>query len=547
MRWDEQQPLVDVAQMPERVLKSFIESAERAVARLPESSRTRINLGIALLKNAKAADAVEVLRVAVKLDPSDQLAQVTLADALFHSGQLPEAFDIYTGLVNRGLFVERVALGISAIALRQNDYAGARKALVSALGIKKETAELWFLLGMVELKQGNPSKAIGALRTATRLSDSNPAFQHSLGVAYAISRNCDAAIRAFRIALALSPQCVDTIHALGRVLIDKGDSEEAARLLAPHVEKAPDDEESRYLLARAYAHLGRHQTAQIEFTRVLRTSVRLSEPQRVMVLNSLAESFMRLGKAREAELALIKAIKTAPRSSPIPYDNLGRVYLYHLEKPIQAEEVLHEARALFPESQSTAVLLAISLQASGETRGAISELVSFSNAGIGDESTHICLGWLYGQAKDIKNAIAVLSEGLKKFPASEGIVNNLAYTYLMAEDVDRAADVLGLLPEDTVHPERVATYGLLRLWRDQVAEGRELYKKAETMAAGDPHKVKKIKQKQHLEVARLYLRRGDLESARKEISAGLAIPDFPLSFRKELLEIQAGVVDKPVS
>ena len=539
MTWEKQETPADLTQMPERVLQSFIESAERAVARFPHSSRARTDLGIALLKNFQPADAVDVLRVAVELDPSDRLAELTLADAFFYSGNSEAASNIYSRLAKHGLLIERATLGLAALAFRRNTFEAAREVLVPALKTVKDSAELWFLLGMVELKAGNTNNAIHALRAATRLGNRNPVFHHSLGVVYAVAKNYKSAVLAFRTALALLPGCLDTVHALGRVLIDSGELAHAVEILALQVQDNPNDQESRHLLARAYAGLGKHPAAQSNFTRLLQTSDNVSVDKRISLLNGLAVSFMEDNKIRDAELALKKAITIGAHISPIPYDNLGRVYLYHLEQPEQAAEVLGKARALFPESQSTAVLFAISLKASDEPRKAVLQLVPFLEKGVADESIYICLGWLYGEMSDSAKAISVLSEGLRRFPENDGIINNLAYTYLMEGDIGHAAEVLGPFSDNTSNPELVATYGLLSFWQNEEQVGRERYKKAATMAGGDSHKLKRIKQKLHLELARLYLRRCERERARKELSLGLAMRDFPLSFKRELLALSA--------
>jgi tetratricopeptide (TPR) repeat protein len=540
MTWDEQQPSADLAEMPSQILTGFVQSAEKTVARFPESSRAFINLGIALLRNAKPVEATAALRTAVELNRNDRFAELTLADSLFHSGSFEEAGEIYSRLAADRSFLARATLGLAAISLRQGNLDAARTALNSALkALVKDNGELWFLLGLVELTAGNVNKAIHGFRVATRLGERNPAFHHALGIAYAIKKRYDDAVVAFRTALSLPPRCLDSIHALGRVLLDKGDLDEAVDVLAPLLEEIPEDDESRHLLARAYARLGRHQLAQSHFTRLLQTSQNLSMRQRILILNSLAESFLQVTKVKEAQLALTKAVKMTPHSSPVPFDNLGRLYLYRLEEPEQALDVLGEGHRLFPDSQSTTVLLAISLEISGAVRKAISLLVPFLENSVADENTYVCLGWLYGQAGEFGRAILTLKEGLVRFPKCHGIVNNLAYMYLMRGEVEEAAAVLEPFRGHALLPELVATFGLLHLWKNDEQSGRELYERAQLMAAGDNHKLKRIRQKLSLELARLYLRRGETERAKKEMSAGLAIRDFPLSFRRELLELQA--------
>jgi tetratricopeptide (TPR) repeat protein len=365
-------------------------------------------------------------------------------------------------------------------------------------------------------------------------------FQHALGITYAVDRQYENAKVALRTALALAPHCPDTVNALARVLIDSGASDEAIDLLESNVEEFSGNDESRDLLARAYSAKGRHQLAQYQLKQLLNNSTRLSLGQRVRTLNTLAESYMHSGKPKEAELALKRAINIGPEESVVPYDNLGRLYIYHFERLDDALAILTAGLKLFPSRQSTGVLLAITYAANGDPDKAIAQLEPFWIAGAAIEDCYVCLGWLYGEHGNVAGAIRVLTEGLDRFPDSKPIVNNLAYTYLMDGQVENAGVILDPLPDTSLlHPELIATYGLLALWRGDYVEGERLYERAEEAAtrSGDDYKRKRAGQKKHLELARFWKRNGDFARARNEIRSGLAVRDYPLSFKSELEEL----------
>jgi tetratricopeptide (TPR) repeat protein len=259
----------------------------------------------------------------------------------------------------------------------------------------------------------------------------------------------------------------------------------------------------------------------------------------------MAESYMHDELPHEAELALKKALATGPRSSSIPYENLGRVYLYYLDQDEPARDILVRSRTIFPNAQSTRVLLAIALQAGGYSSEAMVELLPFAKSGLAESDTYVCLGWLYLQVREYAKAVEVLVDGHGRFAENLGIINNLAYSYLMLGKVEPAAGLLSSIPKNAeLHAELMATFGLLRLWQGDERAGREFYDRAAVIADGDSAKnrVRRVRQKEHLELARFFVRRQDFRKAETEVRQGLALRgDFPLSYRPELEELRAEI------
>ena len=141
-------------------------------------------------------------------------------------------------------------------------------------------------------------------------------------------------------------------------------------------------------------------------------------------------------------------------------------------------------------------------------------------------------------------AIRVLSDGLLRFKGSLPIINNLAYTYLMEGNIGNAQKILNTIPASaSPHTELIATYGLFNLWKGDAEKGQWFYERAEALAAAEglKDKVKKVRQKKHLEMARMFLRLGATDEAEREVKRGLEIRDFPLSYREELEELASSM------
>ena len=539
LTWDDASSQVGTVPLANRILDGFVATAEKALARFPNNAPEHRNLGIAFLKRGNLNKAIESLERALAIDPSNELATTTLAEALLKNGHAADAEHLLLQLSERRRNDERVCLALANIAILQNEYEKARERVRAALVTHKDSARLHFMLGIVELNSGNIQKAVSALRKAAHLGVRNPMYHHTLGIAYALHKDYEKAEKALNAALSLSPLSLKTLRALGQVLIDKGEPYKAFRLLASRGDS--NDIETRQLLARAYDESGRHNMAQSIVKGILQEQgTTLPIDRKVSLLNALAVSLMSDGKPEEAEISLRQAINIGPDVSSVPYENLGRLYIDYLEQPESAIGPLQRARNLFPRSQVTRVILAIALVSCGDDDAALNELLPFWRQGTAEEWTYACLGWLYEHLGNYSMSISILADGHSRFPRVLGIINNLAYTYLMSGDVESAKTVLSRVPRGAKrHLHLVATFGLLRLWEGDEKKGRELYEQAETMAAAEGHKntAKRARQKKHLELARMFIRSGNRAQAARELRKGLAMRDFPLSFRKDLEQL----------
>lgn len=541
----------DISENPEasssvgQLLNRFVEEAEEGVRRYPESARALTNLAIALVKRGDLDQGIDVAQSAIKIEGRNYLALSTLAGAFFRKGLFEVAQQLYLDMADHWTADPRPLVAAATVCLRLGNYDYAEQLLCKAVALDEKSAETHFILGVVRINRSDISKAVAALRVASHLDVRNPVFHHNLGVAYALSEEYERAEREFRVSLALSRKDGLSVTALGLVLLQRKAPLQAIEILRPYVESHQGDDKARQILARAYIDCGRHGLGRSLLKAILNQHGDTLDPLiRVNLINDLGRSFMLEGKSKEAEITLRRAIEIGPTASPVPYENLARTYLFHLDQPESAIEILQRSKRLFPKAQITRVLLSGAFAQEDQDGLAISELESFWKDGTAARETYASLGWLYGRIGKVDKALEVLGEGYSKHPRDIVVVNNLAYTYLLCGRVDDAKRVLATLPKTQAPtPHLTATIGLLRLWEGHEKLGRELYERAEHLAMvnGNRALARQLRQKMHLELARFYVRMGNHESARIEIDRGLAEGAFPLSFMKELQELRSQV------
>ena len=510
----------------EQIMASVVESARKDAYRFPKSARSRANLALALIKAGRINEAATELQLALEIDPADYFAVFTLARLHFIAGNISEAESLLNRFLNTRPDDPNVLLGLAVLSIQRNDFSGAEMLLQKALTEDRTLSSGRFLLGLVRLQLGNARGAIAELKLATRTDVRVPALHHTLGVAYALIEDFDRAERAFRTALALSPGSHATVRALCKSLLDQRKAVEAADTLKPYLEKHPEDMDARELLARAYIDLEKYALARGQLRLVLsRLGEDVPRKRRSLLVGDIAATLALEHRIKEAEAGLWKAIEIDPSASSIPYENLARLYLADTQME-SALEILLRSKRVFPDSEATCVLVShayIRLNKFGE---AVTELGQFLNSGNAAADTYALLGWLYSWIGDLDNAVDIAKRGYNRYPRIPGIINNLAYVYLQLGRPEEARDVLRKFPKHTErHTEFIATQGLLKLHEGDIPAAKRLYTEAARKASesGKGDLAKKVRQKLHLELARFFARKGDVEDAKAEIRRGLAI------------------------
>jgi hypothetical protein len=86
----------------------------------------------------------------------------------------------------------------------------------------------------------------------------------------------------------------------------------------------------------------------------------------------------------------------------------------------------------------------------------------------------------------------------------------------------------------------VATWGLLHILEGDLEGGAKLYRRAARigMRAGDRQGAQAAIQKMHLELARTFVARKEIDAAQKEVTAGLLVRGGREPFKRDLANIQ---------
>jgi len=530
----------------DQILSDILDRSQRDVERHPSSPRARINLGLAFLTAGKPDDAIASFREALQLDPHNYVAATTLAKVLVNRGRYDEAERLYRGLAEKFPSSATPLMSLAYLAMRREDFVSAERIMRDVIKVGTKSAVPHYQLAIVLIRSHRIHEAIRELRAAVRSEVRSPSLYQALGVAYALAGEDAKSSRAFQSALTLSPALSDAVRGLANTLLNVGNAEATIKLLMSYLESKPEDSQARVLLGRAYAQKGRHSSSRGQLLQAFNVAQGNAGSERLQsqLANDIGASFFYEGDLKQAEHWFNRAIELAPREEPLPYKNLARTFV-DLEQYEAALQILRRYRTLFGDDKDASSMFANVYSTVGEYDKAISELTPLLSRDDCDAGVFASLGtYLADGTHDLSRAFDVLRQAYEKFPDNLLIINNLAYVYLMMDDITAARE---LLHRHHTRPGMgvvlTATWGLLHLKEGDRQKARALYTEAAKLASleGKRHLAETVKQKMHLEFARDLLKRGDIAGAMHEVTLGLKAGKGRQAYANDLIAVKFGI------
>jgi tetratricopeptide (TPR) repeat protein len=257
----------------------------------------------------------------------------------------------------------------------------------------------------VQLEQdGNHGAALALLWEAAGLAPQDAEIQNRLGEALDRMGALDAAIDAFRRALAVKPDFGRAANNLILTLVKAGKGPEAASRARALVAAAPEDADAHFTLGLALAEQDVTEAIAV-FRRVLALA-----PRHALARYNLAQVLKRADRASEAVEELRRAIAVDPR--PEAYYTLGVIHWQQGEID-RAVDALKAALAADPHYADAAFTLGTVLGARGEWPAAAEALRRAIALRPDLWSAHYTLGRVLRSAGDESGARLHLDEAEK--------------------------------------------------------------------------------------------------------------------------------------
>jgi tetratricopeptide (TPR) repeat protein len=521
------------------LLATAVERATRDSLKYPSSSRTAVNLGLALLAIQKLEPAAAAFDKALELDRRNIAAALYAARTRVLLGRLEEAEVQYLGMLNERPADALVLMHLADLSARKGDLDLAIERWEQVLQLQPNAAIAHGHVGILQAGRGNSNAAIRHLRAATRIEVTSPGFHLGLGIAYALAGSRTKAASNLAAAIHLAPRLAEAHHALAAVLMESQEFEKAEKVLKRRLDQDPNDRRAVELMAEVLYRTQRYRPAARFLQKALEVTDDDAPTDRARLLNNLGVVSSHLNQQNAGRQAYEAALKLRSDYGTAR-QNLVRA-LIDSGQPDKAIETLKAGSREFLAEETSRLLLALAYEVSGNYDRAIDGLMRWALDAHAPPIAWATLGQLLTDAKENpEKAIPVLRDAIGKFPDSRLLANNLAYTLLMAGQTDEARRVLesgAAMPVADPIAEAVlhATWGLLHMAEGDVQEGVRGYDLAAASATeiGNESLALTAIQKKHLELARTYVRKQDIGMAKKEVAAGLAAGGVGL-YRKHL-------------
>ncbi len=523
----------------QQIIENSFENASRDLLKNAENPFLINNLGKALMNKGLFDKAIALFEQVTAKKPDFSPALFNLAACYEAKNDLEKADKIYQKILSVDSNDARALINIGNLYIRKGELEKAKDLFEKIIKIDSKNVSAIDRLAFLCLQKGDFNRATSLLKQCLQLSSNLPAVYNNLGVAYVASKQFEKGRENLQIALNLYPKYNIAVVNLVNLLNRLKKYDEAIDLLQAYL-RENENLDMRELLARTYLSVNKYEVSLSHLTKILEAMKKRdsSMQDRSRILNNIGVAYHKMGNLKEAENYYQQCVQKVGYANHIIVSNLIDVY-FDSNKPEEAKKYVDILQDRFKDKKTYYYFTAKYYYFKDEIEKAIQYFHFSLKENKRFLPAYSFLSCIYSeQCRDYSNAIKVNEDGIKLFPEDAIIVNNLAYNYLMNNQIEEARKVLRVIAEEKYNLFLYATKGLLRIKEGDIEEGRRLYNLAAKMTNNDNLK-RKVNQKKNLELGRYYLFQNRKDSAKECFSKVVKLgykEGFYVSEAEELLK-----------
>lgn len=239
--------------------------------KIPNSSRSFINLGLHRYHSNRINEAIVAFQAALQIKPNEPSYHYYLGAARFKQGSLDEAINELRAALKLKPDESKYYSHIGLIYLEKGRFDEAITEYLTAISINPGDPGIYNELGNVYYKKGMLNEARNAYKTALRLNSGDPELHNNLANVLADLKITPDAIHHYQSALRLNPNYGSAYFNLGLIYAEKGQIDKAIKYYQAALRLDPKHYKAHYNLGLAYLKKGMKEKADTE----LEISVRL--------------------------------------------------------------------------------------------------------------------------------------------------------------------------------------------------------------------------------------------------------------------------------
>ena len=416
---------------------------DEAIAAFPGEPLLHFNRGAVLGEAKRFEEAVEALKIGLRLDPAHAEARLTLAKVLVSAHRYQDALaeiDRFAASVG-GLLQGFDGHYVRGLALRHLDrLADAERELRRAVDIDPGHTDALFNLGAVLADRRAYGQAVAYLRKAAGLDPGDPETRYKLARTLRMAGETAAAeseLAEFR-QLKSAERIQTAVSALMRRAqrsIEAGDPEQAKELYQQVIRQNAANAEAHANLGVAYEQLGRGDLAEAMFRKALQL-----DPDSADAHLNLGLKLAERGRFEEALERLSEAARRAPDHAAAR-QGLAMV-LTRLNRAVDAVPHFEFVLERNPGSEDAHLNLGIALAEGGRKERALESFLAAGRIAPDSFRPHYNVGRVLGNLGRAAEATEALEKAVALNPAFAPALQLLGAMHRSQGRVDRAVALL---------------------------------------------------------------------------------------------------------
>jgi putative PEP-CTERM system TPR-repeat lipoprotein len=303
-------------------LDEAIKSFQEVLKINPRAVPAQLQLAQLELRRGGTGSSVQLASDAVKNDPGNPVARLTLVRSLLAQNDLPRAEVELKELLTKYPNVASVQVQAGVLAVQKRDAVGARKAFEAAAAADPNSVEALAGLVMVDLGTKQPAAALARVQAqAQRMPNSAP-VQVLLARTYAANRDAEHAEQALRKAIELDSSNLQAYGLLGQLYVAQKKLDQAITEFQQITTKQPKNVAAHTMIGMILQGQGKTADAQKKYEQVLQIDSRAA-----VAANNLAWIYAESGNNLDQALQLAQTAKAVLPDQPEVNDTLGFVYI----------------------------------------------------------------------------------------------------------------------------------------------------------------------------------------------------------------------------
>ncbi len=476
---------------------------------------THFSYAQALALEGRRGQAIDELLLALKADPDSAYLRIILAYNLMEEGRLVEAQKWAEEAVDLAPQSAEAHYVLGLVLMEQEKFAEAEEKISRAASLDSDNAEYVIQLADIMLQQGKVNPALLALEDFSKRHPDELLVRYYVAAILRRAGDRDEAAARFQEILERSPSFYPALYDLVRLQAERGEIDKAIEAGYALISFFPADSDSRKMLSKLLVKTGREEEAldvleggkavggpdavwslrkgfillDLERTEAARQefdSALQTEPESTAAVYGLGLVEMREGNETEA----LTYLESVPPDSKFYFSARRMIIISALKKDNtkQAKEMARDFYKRNPKNLNIIKLYVFTLRENNDYEEAERLLQKLLKKLPDREDLHLDLALTYSVAGEDDKAVAVMQDYLEKDPESAPALNFIGYTWAeQGIKLDEAEDMVRRALELSPHSGYIMdSLGWVYYQKKDYKKALEWLKKADEAQGPDP-------------------------------------------------------------